>query len=206
MNELGYLLTGLLLGLSAGISPGPLFMLVIKESLTRGRAAGMRVALSPLVTDTTVILVALFVFSRFQSTRPVLGLISMAGAGFLFYLGWDSWHIPPIRLETGSPGAACLGKGIITNFLSPHPYLFWITVGCPMILKAYQVHPLAAGLFLVGFYVSLVGSKIGLAVLVDHSRHFLEGSIYHWSVRLLGLCLAGFGILLLIDGWKLLHS
>jgi threonine/homoserine/homoserine lactone efflux protein len=206
MNDLGYLLTGLILGLSSGISPGPLFMLVIKESLTHGKGAGIRVALSPLVTDTTVILVALFVFSKFQSTSPVLGIISLGGAIFLFYLGWDSWHTPPIHLDINSPGTASLGKGIITNFLSPHPYLFWITVGCPLILKAYHIHLPAAILFLTGFYVGLIGSKIGLAILVDHSRHFLEGAVYHWSLRILGLCLAGFGILLLFDGWKLLHS
>ncbi|MFA6111330.1 MAG: hypothetical protein WDA75_21445 [Candidatus Latescibacterota bacterium] len=38
---------GLLLGLSAGVAPGPLTALILSETLRHGRAAGLRLALVP---------------------------------------------------------------------------------------------------------------------------------------------------------------
>ena len=46
---------GILLGVSAGVSPGPLFALVIAETLHHGTKAGLRVALVPLVTDMPIV-------------------------------------------------------------------------------------------------------------------------------------------------------
>ncbi len=39
--------TGIILGLSAGLAPGPLLTLVIAATLRRDAAAGIRVALPP---------------------------------------------------------------------------------------------------------------------------------------------------------------
>lgn len=51
-----FLLTGVLLGLSSGLAPGPLLALVASETLRHGVRAGVRVALAPLITDLPIIL------------------------------------------------------------------------------------------------------------------------------------------------------
>ena len=51
-------------------------------------------------------------------------------------------------------------KGATVNFLNPSPYLFWITIGGPIIINAYAESVLSPILFLIGFYALLVGSKI----------------------------------------------
>jgi len=43
-------LLGASLGFAAGVSPGPLLAIVLREALRHGAAAGMRAALAPLVT------------------------------------------------------------------------------------------------------------------------------------------------------------
>jgi len=53
---MNYLILGLTLGLSAGITPGPLLTLVITASLRRGWAGGLQVALAPLITDAPIII------------------------------------------------------------------------------------------------------------------------------------------------------
>ena len=59
---MAYLLLGLSLGFSAGLSPGPLLTLVITRSLADGFWPGLRVALSPLITDVPIIVLSLLLF------------------------------------------------------------------------------------------------------------------------------------------------
>ncbi len=45
------ILTGTVLGITAGISPGPLLMLVISQTIRFGHREGIKVSLTPLITD-----------------------------------------------------------------------------------------------------------------------------------------------------------
>jgi threonine/homoserine/homoserine lactone efflux protein len=74
------LTSGLLLGLSAGLSPGPMLALVLAQSLRHGPREGCKVVLAPLLTDPPIILIALIVASNLAQLRPVLGIVSILGA------------------------------------------------------------------------------------------------------------------------------
>ena len=94
----------------------------------------------------------------------------------------------------------------MVNALSPHPYVFWITVGTPLVLKA-QPHGILAPLAFVGsFYAFLVGSKVVLAVAVGKSRPFLTSKGYLYAMRVLGAGLALFAFLLLKDALHLMKT
>jgi threonine/homoserine/homoserine lactone efflux protein len=71
------LLLGLSLGLGAGLAPGPLLALVIRSTLEDDIAAGIRVALSPLVTDLPIIVLAVVLASSLP--EPALGALGIAG-------------------------------------------------------------------------------------------------------------------------------
>jgi threonine/homoserine/homoserine lactone efflux protein len=58
-----YLFMGMVLGLSAGLSPGPLLALVISETIGLGIRAGIRVALAPLISDIPVLIVSFLLVS-----------------------------------------------------------------------------------------------------------------------------------------------
>ncbi len=196
---LEYLTSGSLLGLASGFAPGPLLFLVVRESLHHGVGAGTRTALAPLITDPPIILLCLFVLSEVAGFRPVLGAISLGGALMVSHLGWDSLRTEGVQLDLKDEAPASLRKGIIINTLSPHPYLFWLTVGSPMVLQAQKVGTGAAIAFLGSFYLFLVGSKISLAMITGKSRHFIGGRIYLAIMRLLGILLLLFALLLLRD-------
>lgn len=99
---------------------------------------------------------------------------------------------------------ASLKKGIIANILNPHPYLFWVTVGIPIVIKAYETNVGAVLLFFLSFYVFLLGSKIGVAILADKTRALLNSRIYIWIMRILGMALFVFAILFIVEGIKTL--
>ena len=80
-----FLTVGILLGLSAGIAPGPLLTLVVSETLSGGVGAGVRVALSPLLSDLPIILFAVFLLASFRKFRYCWGRC-LSSVGFLFFI------------------------------------------------------------------------------------------------------------------------
>ncbi len=196
---------GAFLGLTAGISPGPLLTLVISETLKHNRKEGIRIAVSPLFTDIPIVLVSLFVFARVAQFDAILGVVSCLGGIFIAFLGYET--IRTRELSIGEPGmqAQSLKKGIIANFLSPHPYLFWVTVGAPMALKAYELNVVALVLYFLSFYIFLIGSKISIAHLVAKSKVFFSNMLYLWVMRFLAIALFVFSVFFFFDGLKYLH-
>ena len=200
-----FLTVGILLGLSAGIAPGPLLTLVVSETLSGGVGAGFRVALSPLLSDLPIILFAVFFVSQFSEVQILLGAMSILGGIFVFYMGYESLRTEKINDDVLTPDSSrSLFRGVVTNLLNPHPYLFWFSVGAPTISKALSVSAVAPALFLVSFYVCLVGAKVALAKLVGRSRNFLQGHAYIYTMRFLGVVLCLFALTLLVDGLRLL--
>jgi threonine/homoserine/homoserine lactone efflux protein len=201
---LEFLSAGILLGMAAGFAPGPLLVLVISETLRHGIKAGLKVSIAPLITDVPIILVSLLILNRLSEFKPILGCISIIGGLFILYLGYESLKTKGVELNLSSVKASSFKKGVITNALNPHPYVFYMTVGAPIIYRSISQHFLYTVSFVGSFLLLLVGSKVILAMVVERSRTFLKGRLYIWVMRILGVLLIIFSIVLFRDGFELL--
>ncbi|MGI5340790.1 LysE family transporter [Streptomyces sp. CA-181903] len=198
---------GVALGLSAGISPGPLLALVLSGTLRGGLGVGLRVAAVPLLTDLPVIALSVTVLSALPDRAVAAGGL----LGGLFLLWPACTTLREARTATlptpeapaapdASPGPDAplrtaadrrtVRQGVVVNLLSPHPWLFWLTTGSPLLVDAWRERPGGAVGFLVAFYALLVGSKALLALVVARTRHRM-------NTRVFRLLLAGSGLLLL---------
>ena len=199
-----FLIAGIILGLSAGITPGPLLALIISETIQYDIKAGIKVALSPIVTDAPIVLVTLLILSKLSAYNSILGIISILGSFLLFYMGFSNFRIKNIELDLKTTNSRSFLKGVIVNLTSPNPYMFWLTVGGRLIIKAKQISIITLISFLSGFYILLFGSKIIIAILVGRSKSFLNDKVYLYTIRFLGGVLWIFGIILFYDGLKLM--
>lgn len=191
---LPFLLSGLSLGLAAGLSPGPLLALVIAQTLRHGVMEGVKVAFAPVFSDVPVVLLSLFVMSRVSGFASALAWISIAGGIFVAYLGFESFRVLPADFAGSQAAPRSLAKAVAVNLLNPHVYLFWTAVGAPMVLKGMNRPGGAAFAFIGGFYVCLVGSKVLLAFLIGRSRNVLTGRGYVFTMRILGIMLFAMAI------------
>ena len=199
-----FLSAGTLLGLAAGFAPGPLLVLVISETLRHNIKAGLKVSIAPLITDVPIILISLFVLNKLAGSKILLGCISTFGGLFILYLGYESIKTKGVELNLASVSTHSFKKGVITNALNPHPYIFYMTVGAPIIFKSMNQKFLSTVSFVGSFLFLLVGSKVILALAVERSRSFLQGPVYIWVMRTLGVLLFFFSIVLLRDGFVML--
>jgi threonine/homoserine/homoserine lactone efflux protein len=195
---------GTVLGLSAGLAPGPLLALVISETIQHDIRAGVKVAIAPLITDLPIIILTVFILSKLAHFHYLLGIISLIGGLFILYLGYQGIRTRGVEMNLAERRSRSFTKGVLANALSPHPYLFWFTVGAPTMTRAMSQDIGAAVAFILSFYVSLVGSKIALAILIGRSRSLFSSSGYLYTVRSLGFVLCVLAFILLRDGLHLL--
>lgn len=192
------------MGLSAGFAPGPLLALVVSETLQHDTKSGIKVALAPLITDLPIIVLTLFFQAKLSNFHVILGIISLTGGFFILYIGYESIRSKGVNLDLQRENPDSLRKGIMVNALSPHPYLFWFTVGGPIMTKAMNLNIIAPSAFIFSFYGLLVGSKILLAIAVGKSKSFLSGKVYIYTIHFLGLVLWILALFLIYDGLELL--
>lgn len=205
-NHVHFLWLAILFGLSSGLSPGPLLTLVVTQTIKHDRKEGVKVAISPLITDLPIVFLALFVFKQLAESDLILAIISFLGGAFIAYLGIDSIRTRSITYEKTNIKSQSFKKGIIANFLNPHPYVFWLTVNAPLLYKAYQQSLITAIMYLVLFYSLLIGSKIFVAQIVFSSKVFLNQRWYNRIMVFLGIALLIFSFLFFWETYKYIIS
>ncbi|MGD9145321.1 MAG: LysE family translocator [Anaerolineae bacterium] len=186
------------MGLSAGISPGPLLTLVITASLRSGLAGGLRVALAPLITDLPIIVLSVLLAGYLPP--QAFRWVGTVGGLVVIWIGIETIRssrgsVLPRDVNTAADPRREMWRGVLVNALNPHPYLFWATVGGPALVRGWRISPWHAIAFLVAFYTLLIGSKVIVAWLVG--RHGGALSLA-WYRRVLVAC----GVLLVaMGGW-----
>lgn len=151
-----------------------------------------------------IIVLALVLAAKLAELRALLGIASLAGGAFVLYLAWDNVRTVRLDAEALRERPKSWLKGILTNLLNPHPWLFWLTIGAATLARAMAQGWLVAVAFLCGFYLLLVGSKVLLAPVAGRSRDLLAGRPYRAVMRVLAMLLGFFALLLFRRGLKLL--
>lgn len=186
---------GLGIGLAAGISPGPLLALVLTESLRAGWRAGVLVACAPLLTDALVVAATLLVLR--EVPERALAVLGVLGGAYVVHAGVVTWRdARTARLEasgSGIPVRAALRRAALVNLLSPHPWITWATALGPLTVATWRDSASGGVALVVGFYVTLVGAKAVLALVVGRGRRRLGQHGYRRA-------LSGAAVLLVLAG------
>jgi threonine/homoserine/homoserine lactone efflux protein len=196
-----FLLLGAGIGLVAGVSPGPVLTLVVAETLRGGWLRGAAVAAGPLLADGPIVLLALSVLA--QLPPGFVPAISILGGVFLVYLavtvGLTGRRAVLPRGRRVSARGGFL-TGLLARGLSPNPYLFWFLVGGPTLMQASRAGWWPACAFLAGYYSTVVGSNVGLALVLHRWIGLLSERFYRGLLLVSSLILAAYGAGLVAHG------
>ena len=193
-------MAGILLGAPSGFAPGPMLLLIISETLRHGKRAGAKVACIPLITDAPIVLASGILFTKITNINMLYGCISIVGSIFLINLGIKSISAANSEFQDYTPRQLVLKEIMIANLANPNPYLFWFTVGAPILVKSFK-HNWGTGIsFLLSFYFGLVGIKLILAIAAGNSRDLLKGLLYRRTMQLLSILLIFFALYMILEG------
>ena len=110
-STLHFIIAGVLLGVSAGFSPGPLSTLIISQTIAHNRKEGIKVAISPLMTDLPIILIALLIYNSISKFDLILAVLSFVGGAYLAYLGIESLRIKGLNIDMKGSKSKSIKKG-----------------------------------------------------------------------------------------------
>ena len=171
---------GMLLGVGAAMSVGPIFVVIIQQAATSGFGAALRVILGSATADLVLLLPALaFAYIIRAVDRGALW-VGTVGALFLLYLAWQAgrdavalWRRHR-RLE--ADGRWAFWKGVAGNLANPLTWTFWLATGTPAMLAAQRAGG-TAGLvaFTAVWFLVASGLEAVIALAVARS-HRLVGS------------------------------
>jgi len=174
-----FILPAISFGVSATTVPGPLIAYLINTTLTQGWRKALLVVFSPLITDAPIIILMVFILG--QMPDNILRLIQLGGGLLLYYIAWGAWkqYQAGITIDTEKAKTETditqswqrvLATGVMMNFLSPGPYLFWATVNGPLLVSALELSLGHALAFLVAFYGTFMLGLSGWIFLFHHLR------------------------------------
>jgi threonine/homoserine/homoserine lactone efflux protein len=165
---IGYFVQGLALGFSASATPGPFMAYLISQSLRNGWRRTLIAAFAPLLSDTPIIALVLLILTHLPGW--FLAALKVAGGLFILYLAWGAYasfrqadEELAAALEPEAGRQSVLHAALM-NLLNPNPYIFWGTVGGPILLEGWRLAPALGGAFLIGFYLLLIGGLILLVI------------------------------------------
>ncbi|MFH4620571.1 LysE family translocator [Vibrio furnissii] len=124
-----------IVGLLIVISPGADFVLVLKNSLSHGRRAGLLSALGISLAITVHIGYSLLGISYLISHNELLfNLIKYAGAAYLVYLGFkgifaaSAQTVITAEQDNSLPSYRYFAQGFLCNVLNPKTMLFFLSI------------------------------------------------------------------------------
>lgn len=128
------LLTVTFVALLAVISPGPDFVIVIRNSLLYSKKVGLCTAWGIALGTMVWIALSLVGVSLVLSKAVIaFTVIKYVGAAYLVYIGWKSLRARPMDLESGEAKSremsarAAFMTGLLTNLLNPKAALFFVS-------------------------------------------------------------------------------
>jgi len=184
-------------------------VVVIAVMIDRGWRHALRVAMALPLVDLPI--VALSVLLLRSVPARILAVLQVIGGVFLLYLG-ISMLLRCLQAsaehDRQEPTAATRDflTGVMTELTNPSPYIFWATVGGPLVVSALRVSWSAAMGFVIVFFATfmvllvVLSGTVHLALKRGRQSERLERALKCSA----GGLLAAVGLLLAIKGVTLL--
>jgi|SRR5690554_468545 len=190
-----------IVGLLGGISPGPDFFVVVKNSLVKGRKIGSAAALGISLALTIHISYTILGFALIMQKNPVLfKLIQGAGAVYLIKLGLkailskrmlkptielDEDRLLSIQPHRDTRFFQGFKEGFLCNMLNPKAALFFLSIFSQFLTAE---TPLIVQWVYGGEIIIAVGGWFLILAALISAPFFrrIYGQYHHWLDRFLG--------------------
>ncbi|HWP57110.1 MAG TPA: LysE family translocator [Candidatus Acidoferrales bacterium] len=199
------------LGFSVASIPGPTIVLITTETLTKGARAGIAAMAAPLLLDAFLMLpLGLALQGLLVSPAAATGL-GLIGGCFLGWLGLNSIRSARPALagharQENSPlpdrDMPSFLKGMLTHLSSPYPYLYWATVGAPLVRQGFARAGVPGAVFFpLGFWLGASAFTLLTIFVAAQGKRLLPARFEPWLHIASGLLLIGCGIALAARTW-----
>lgn len=217
LDLLGIASLSFLAALSGAVVPGPVFALVVSESLRSGKIAGPLIALGHFLIEWFIIFMVFLGLGPLLETEGAKIVVSCVGGVVLMLMGIKLMKFAlHLKIDNEAFSKSSRNRWIshnlvVSGFLSscsnPHIFLWWLTMGIPMIMSSISV----AGV--MGFVSFLIGHAVAdlswfsfVSYSVHRGKRVLKREIIRAILFASSAFLVAFSIYLVIFAINLICS
>jgi threonine/homoserine/homoserine lactone efflux protein len=198
LQEIHYLIKGLIIGLSIAVPVGPIGVLCIRRTLTQGRMVGFLSGLGAATADGLYGAIAGFGLTFLVSF--IIGKqiwLRLIGGGLLCILGAKTFLSKPAEQGACVDGSNLWHAYLSTFFLTltnPMTILFFTAVFAGLGVGSTGDHYLLAGMLVLGVFIGSASWWLVLSNFTGILRGLLNVERLQWLNRISGLIIMGFGL------------
>jgi threonine/homoserine/homoserine lactone efflux protein len=192
---LSTLILGFLIGLTGALAPGPTLVATIHASLNGSWTAGLKVSLGHIIIETAVFF--LIILGLVSVTTPYTTAIAVVGGCALIVFGIMTIAGSRTASLSTAPGQAATGPvmaGLLTSAANPYFWLWWLSLGSALLIKALAGGLLLAVVFMIGHWAADTGWFTFISTSVAKGRTILPDTTYHRIMAACGIFLILFGL------------
>ncbi|MDO5768851.1 MAG: LysE family transporter [Psychrobacter sp.] len=208
--------------LLAAASPGPDFVLVSQQTLSKGRRTGLLCSLGiTLGLAVHIIYSVLGLATIIAHSQPLLTAIKWLGGGYLMYLGWQGIRAKPkvltdseaiispaavanlsatptlLPLPSSESAAKTLRRGFFCNVFNPKAPIYFVAIFTLVLSPTMPTWQLAIyGTWMMVLQVAWFSTVVMLLSIPTIQRRFAR--VEHWIDRVLGAAMIGLGLNLIL--------
>ena len=189
------------IGLSGAMTPGPLTVFVMGQSVRRGVLAGPLASLGHGLLEFALVVLLWFGLARILQWDPVLAVIGVGGGLVMVWMGWQL--LKQVRRKGPSPTAATSAHdttnpmvgGVVLSLANPYWSFWWATVGISTMTTLAAPHGiLGIAAFTFGHVASDFAWYTLVAIVFATGRRFITDRVYQTALYVFGIVLALFGL------------
>lgn len=196
---------GFILGAIAGALPGPVTMFILAQVIKSGSWAGLKVQLGATGMDVVRISLVFLLFGYITYNSKLAGIIAALGGLYLLYMSYGNFVYKTGLSESRSSISNPYLQGVVGNISNASAYIFWFTVGGPIILQsARSGNKIGSMFFALGFLLAITIIGALIAILAGRIKTFLSTKSYLYIIKFLGLVLVMFAFLFFRQSYQLL--
>ena len=199
------LIEGIILGITLAFLIGPSFIALVQTSINNGFYAGIQFALGIALSDIT--LIALTYLGALQLVQSTQNQITVGIIGGVILMGFGVYTFTrKQKITTQVPIAVKVqsgkffkhfSKGFFLNIFNPFLLVFWIGV-VGLASSKYGVHSREMLIFFTGAIGAVILTDIFKCFIAHRIKQHLNFKTLTVINRVVGICLVGFGIGLII--------
>jgi threonine/homoserine/homoserine lactone efflux protein len=203
MTQLGALCKGLLAGVAIAAPVGPVNVLCLRRTLSKGWKSGLVSGFGAATADAVYGGIAAFsvrIVIRFLSAEETP--IKLIGGLLLIGLGIRYWLRPASGTagEDGSSGHTDFASAFLLNLANPTTILSFLAVLAALGTAAPSDRPVT-GLVVAGIFLGSMAWWTLLAGAAERLRDRFNEAGMRWMNRVAALAIGAFGVFTFVSGW-----
>jgi threonine/homoserine/homoserine lactone efflux protein len=208
MELLALFFNSFVIGFSGAMMPGPLLAVDLAETPRHGWRTGPVISIGHAIAEIGVVVVLALGVAVVASHPMVVRTIGVVGGLALLLMGGSMAYetlkkrISYDTVGTGKQaGYKLAGKGITASLSNPYWFIWWVTIGLALLVRAQEFGIIGPIVFYFGHILSDFVWYTVVSVLLWKGRRLFMGS----GLKVLILCCAAFllylGVSFIHDGW-----